>query len=365
MQAPGSAEFAARPPSPTRLPPMLRPLGAAPSPRPGEILALLVARNEALRLPDALAQARAIGVDRVIIIDNESSDGTRDIASSAGAHVIMAEEDYAASRYGITWTNAVLDAYANGHWVLVIDADEQLVFPGSDTTGLKALTAHLDSLGSEALRTILLDCFPPGPLSGCSYRPGDRLAELAGMFELPRLRQEKIDDFPHFLEYGGIRERLFFPEADPHRPSRWIWQKLYNLGLRIPALRQDPRFLALAPPRSPTITKIPLLRWRPGAALVASTHRVAPMAMHPDQPSGVLLHFKFLQDFHARALDAVARGAHYDGSREYRRYLARIEADPGFTLAGRNARRYTGPAQLVQLGLMRDTPAWRQARGAG
>jgi hypothetical protein len=360
----GAMEAGIRRPAPPRLPPMLRTIGAPPVPRPGEVLALLVARNEALRLPDALASLRALGVDRVIVVDNLSADGTREVAQRAGAHVILAEEEYAASNFGVTWTNAVLDAHARGHWVLVVDADEQLVFPGSDRIGLKGLTAHLDALGSEALRTVLLDCFPPGPLAHAGYEPGASLAEAAPMFEPPRLRQEPIADFPHTLDYGGIRERLFFPESDPRRPARWLRQKLFNLGLRVPGLRGSSGFARLAPPRSPTVTKLPLLRWREGAGLVASTHRVAPMAVAEEQPSGVLLHFKFLQDFHARALDAVKRGAHYDGSREYRRYLARIEADPRFSLAGPRARAYAGPDQLVELGLMHDTPAWRRARGA-
>jgi hypothetical protein len=248
--------------------------------------------------------------------------------------------------------------------VLVLDADEQLVFPGSDHAGLRALTAHLDAIGSEAMPALMLDMFPPGPLARCAYRAGTPLVATATLFEPPRLRREAIAEFPHALDYGGIRERLFFPEADPARPGRWLWQRLYNLGLRVPALRRAGLYAGCAPPRSPTVTKLPLLRWRDGAALLASTHRLAPMALAAEQPSGVLLHFKFLQDFHARALDAVARGAHWDGSREYRRYLARIVAEPGFAMAGPRARGYAGPAQLLALGLMRDTPGWRRARGA-
>lgn len=347
-----------------RLPPGLSWLGAPPAPRPGEVLALAVARDEALRLPDMLASARRLGVDRVIVVDNGSTDATRDIARAAGADLVTAEGDYAASRYGVDWTNAVLDGVARGHWVLVLDADEQLVFPGSGRCGLKALTAHLDAIGSEALPTIMLDLFPPGPLGRCAYHPGTPLAETACLFEPPVLRHEPIEGFPHALAYGGIRERLFFPEAVPGRPVRWLRQRLFNLGARLPWLRAHPAFARLAPPRSPTVTKVPLLRWRDGAALQASTHRLAPMRLAEEQPSGVLLHFKFLQDFHARALDAVTRGAHWDGSREYRRYLERIVAEPGFTLAGPRAQAYRGPDQLVELGLMRDTPAWKRARGA-
>jgi hypothetical protein len=354
----------ARRPLATRLPPALRPVGTPPAPRPGEILAVIVARDEALRLPDALAAARRLGVDRVIVVDNGSRDATRRIALAAGAHLVLAEEPYAAASFGVTWTNALLDAYGRGHWALVLDADEQLVFPGSDRVRLLALTAHLEALGSEALRTVMLDCFPPGPLARCAYRAGSCLAETACLFEPPRLRRERIDGFPDTLDYGGIRERLFFPDADPRRPLPWLHRRLFNLGWRLPWLRGSPRFVNLAPRRSPTLTKIPLLRWREGAALIASTHRVAPMAMAAEQPSGVLLHFKFLQDFHARAREAVARNAHWDASREYRRYLARMEGDPDFRLDDGQSRHYQGPEQLVACGLMRDTPAWRQARRA-
>jgi glycosyltransferase involved in cell wall biosynthesis len=353
---------AQRPPAP-RLPADLEVVGTPPVLRPGEILALLVTRNEALRLPDALASLRRLGVDRVVVIDNGSTDGTAELARQAGAHLVRAEGSYAASNFGLTWTNAVLDAWARGHWVLVVDADEQLVYPGCEEAGLHALTAHLDGLGSEALRTVMLDLFPAGPLAGCDYVPGGRLVEAAPLFEPPRLRQERLTEFPHRLDYGGVRERLFFPEADPRRPGRWLWQRLYNLGLRVPVLRRSVRYAELAPPRSPTLTKFPLLRWREGSALIASTHRTTPLRIASIQPGGVLLHFKFLQDFHARALDAVRRGAHYDGSREYRRYLERIEREPDFSLAGPRTRVYAGPQQLVELRLMADTPAWQAARG--
>ncbi len=348
-----------------RLPDGLSPIGPPPAPRPGEILAVLVVRNEALRLPAALAAARALGVDRFIVIDNRSTDGTRDVALRAGAHLIDAPGGYPASGYGITWTNAVLDAWGRGHWVLVLDADEQLVFPGSDRVGLRALTRHLDAEGAEAFRTILLDCFPRSALADCRYRAGDDLRDAAPLFEPPRLRRERIDGFPGALDYGGVRERLFFPEANPRRGLRWLRQRLFNLGHRIPALRTNARFLALAPPRSPTLTKLPLVRWREGAALLASTHRIAPMRMAAEQPTGVLLHFKFLQDFHERAVDAVTRGIHYDGSREYRRYLRKLEADPAFSLAGPEARALEGPDALVALGLMQDTAAWQRDRLAG
>ncbi len=354
---------------PAALPDGLASIGAPPAVAEGDIVALMVTRNEALRLPSALRHLWRLGVDRVLLVDNRSTDGTREIAArDERVHLVDAPGSYAGSNFGVDWTNALLDRYARGHWVLVVDADELLVFPGSDGgpggVGLRALCRHLDAIGSEALPTILLDCFPGESLRDLDFRSGDELTDAAPWFEPPSPRREGSEHFPYYQEFGGLRERLFFPEADPARPARMVRQKLYNLFWRLPPLRASRWFRALAPKRSPNLTKVPLFRWTEGAGLVSSTHMLRPLRLAPEQPSGVLLHFKFLQDFHARAEDAVARGAHYDGSREYRRYLEALERDPAFSLHSDRSVRYAGPDQLVELGLMRDTPGWAEARGA-
>ena len=347
---------------PDELPDGLAWLGAPPQPAPGEVIALLVTRNEALRLPACLAHLRAQGVDRAYVVDNRSTDATREIAArEPWVHVMDAPGSYAGSGFGISWTNAVLDRFARDHWVLVVDADELLVFPGCERAGLPALCAHLAAIGAEALRTILLDCFPDGPLHRLDYAPGDPLPAAAPCFEPPRLRAEPVANFPYEQEYGGVRERLFFAESDPARLARRLHQKAWNAGVKLGVSARLSRFV---PRRSPTVTKLPLVYWREGAALLASTHQLAPMRLVAGQPSGVLLHYKFLQDFHERALDAVRRDAHWDGSREYRRYLAALARDPDFGLHGPLSLRYRGPEQLVALGLMQDSPAWLAERGA-
>jgi hypothetical protein len=51
----------------------------------GEIRAFMTVRNEILRLPQTLAHYRKIGVARFFIVDNGSTDGTREILAAQRA----------------------------------------------------------------------------------------------------------------------------------------------------------------------------------------------------------------------------------------------------------------------------------------
>jgi hypothetical protein len=66
--------------------------------------------------------------------------------------------------------------------------------------------------------------------------------------------------------------------------------------------------------------------------------------------TGVLLHVKYLQDFHARAVQESARGEHWDGASEYRRYAQRLSEDPSLSLMYEGSTRFEGTAQLVRMG---------------
>lgn len=84
----------------------------------------MIVKNEADNLARCLRSARG-AADEIIIVDTGSTDATRSIARSFGARIIDYpwNGDFAAAR------NAGL-ALAQGTWILVLDADEELE-PGS------------------------------------------------------------------------------------------------------------------------------------------------------------------------------------------------------------------------------------------
>jgi tetratricopeptide (TPR) repeat protein len=81
----------------------------------------IIVKNEAENLPRCLSSVRNV-VDEMIVLDTGSSDRTIEIAESFGARVYAFEwcNDFSAAR------NESLK-YAQGDWVLVLDADEVLV----------------------------------------------------------------------------------------------------------------------------------------------------------------------------------------------------------------------------------------------
>src|SRR5215467_7175541 len=98
------------------------------------VVLLCVVRNEALRLPYLLSYYRGIGFDRFIFVDNDSSDGTRELLLAQPDIFLFHTTAHfgAPPGAGLNWKHALLDRYCDRRWVLVIDADEMLIWPGGD-----------------------------------------------------------------------------------------------------------------------------------------------------------------------------------------------------------------------------------------
>jgi len=338
----------------------------APAPeRDGEIRLFSKCRNEQLRLPAFLRHYRELGVDGFYIADNGSSDGSLEyLRAQPDVRLFSTDGGFRKARGGTDWLNAMLARFGVGHWCVTVDVDELFVFPGSETVRLPALTRYLDDRGAEAMQCLLLDMYPGVPLNEARYSPGDDLVEAAPFFD-----PGPYDRFPHaecpgVRIYGGVRERVFYPESYAHDLRRKLHVALYHrLLLSLPVAKSNERVLAHKPLIPPCLTKVPLVRWDATTEYLNVNHFVSPRNLAEE--SGVLLHFKFLQDFHERAVREAARGEYYDGAVEFRRYSAKLRENPNMTLRYQQSTRFRDSAELVRLGLLADTPAWAEARATG
>src|SRR5262245_58934620 len=100
----------------------------------GEIRAFLLVLNELQRLPFTLTHHRTLGVDRFFVVDNGSADGTIEyLLGEPDVHLFETSGSYQDARNGVDWIEMVLHVYGVDHWCLLLDADEQLVYPECET----------------------------------------------------------------------------------------------------------------------------------------------------------------------------------------------------------------------------------------
>src|SRR6185312_5956215 len=111
---------------------------------------------------------------------------------------------------------------------------------------------------------------------------------------------------------------------------------------------------------APTVSKVPLVRWKTGMRFAFSTHSLETNVKMSNMFGG-LLHFKFLSDFHQRVATEVERNEHYEGAREYRVYLDLLRRKGEVNFYTPESARFQDSGQLVALGLMRSEPAFEKS----
>lgn len=279
-------------------------------PAQGGIIAVSIVRNELPRLEGFLQHHRQLGVDGFVIVDNASQDGTTEyLAAQQDVRLYTTSESFSQSHFGMRWLNQIIEMHAGG-WILYADADERLVFPGSEQRSLAQFTEHLAAQGEQVVPGVMLDMFPGG--------------DGQDWFDPPRLRPSM--NCPFVEAAGGARRRLF--------------------GTTV------------------TLSKAPLINAAAGVRYLGSHHTT------PAPVSGVtaaLLHYHLGYLFDprhvARMAEEAARAEHSDHAVDRRRTLAMARELGPSDLRGPQSLSYTGTRQLVELGLMRTTESFEAAAG--
>jgi len=182
-------------------------------PKPQEIIAILVVRNEAHRLLDCLRHHREIGVDRFAILDNGSSDETLNLlADQPDVDLYATTAPYAESRNGSFWRSWLLRRYGHGRWYLTIDADELLVYADMSRHDLHDLGAFLRSWSAKMFFAPMIDMYSDSPLNEVIYRSGDKQIDACPFFDGDSYRICRSHHGIVGLE-GGPRARLFGSKA--------------------------------------------------------------------------------------------------------------------------------------------------------
>ncbi len=280
----------------------------------GKVVVFAVVFNGIDYVQPFLDHYRRLGVESFVIVDNASTDGTREFLASQ-PDVLLHEQpgSFRAAAHGVAWINPLIQEHAQGRWALFVDIDEHLVYPGlSAGRSLSDLVAFAESRGAGCFPSYMLDLFAT-PASAREGFAGHRYFDreyVSFRSVLP----------PYRMMQGGVRGRL-----------------------------TGRQFL---------ITKSPLVKVDPGVIFLENNHLHTHLP--PCEVTTALLHYKFVGDAQARFVEAVERGEHFLGGRFYRDMLARLKGNG--IRRGLWARRYRGDAQLTGMGLLQSAPDWDRWR---
>ncbi|NOD64978.1 glycosyltransferase family 2 protein [Ruegeria sp. HKCCD9179] len=299
----------------------------------GDVLAFITLRNEITRLPWFFRHYRQLGVRHFLIVDNGSDDGSTELLlNQPDVSVWQTYSSYRGSRFGLDWLTWLQMRYGHNHWCLMVDADELLVYSQCDTRPLQDLTAWLDRQGRVGFGALMLDLYPKGPLGRDTYDPDTDPTNLLCWFDAGPYRAQRQSPMGNLWVQGGVRERMFFSTT-----------------------RQ----------RSPTLNKLPLMRWSRRYAYVNSCHSALPRHLNNaydgpggSAPSGVLLHTKFLPEVVEKSRSEKQRRQHFHDPNQFGAYYDGILNQPDMWTP--QSVQYTGWAQLQELGLMSDQGWVRQ-----
>ncbi|MEM7240713.1 MAG: glycosyltransferase family 2 protein [Pseudomonadota bacterium] len=278
------------------------------------------------RLPYWLNFHRALGVRHFLIVDNDSSDGTSNfLADQSDVSLWSTKARYRDARFGLDWSSYLQLKFGAGHWCLLLDADELLIYPFHDTHNLYTLTEEMEKRNQIALGCLMLDMYAKDGLGRGNYVSGTDPISVLSNFDVGPYRSVRQAPRQNLWVQGGMRERAFFA----HNPRQ-----------------------------SPTLNKIPLVNWKRAYAYTNSAHAALPphMNLQYDGPTeskritGALLHTKFLPEIVERSEIEKKRGQHFHTPEIFDRYYDAIQNKPN--VWSEHSATYEGWQQLEDLSLI-------------
>ena len=229
-------------------------------------------------------------MENFVLIDNDSTDDSRALClsrSDLNITLYNTKAIYRKSRSGLDWTNAVIKHIASkgDYWIVLVDLDELLVYPGSEEISLRQLTWYLTKRARECMLTPMIDMYPDANIH--SDNASLTFAD-SRYYDYTDYTFQQAARFPFFQIFGGARRR---------------YVKKSSISLK----------------------KVALFNTSAGVYPAISTHAYTDR-MDLCQTTGALLHYKFSASY----LDKLRRESiekRRTQTKDYENYLKKTELE--------------------------------------
>lgn len=250
-----------------------------------KVTLLCVVKDDLARMRKLLDWYRGLGVCQFAVIDDHSSDGTREFLIEQPDVDVFSSDAAYTTTIRQAWLARLIDYYGFGRWYLIVDSDELLSYEGCESEDIDTLVSKLTASGAKSGRALLLDMYGRGRLFDSKDFDEQDPYKGVDFFDPGALRI--IERMRYFGVAGGMRSRLF--------------------------------------DQMPTLTKHPLFYAEAGF-VPHHSHYSFPYEWNDDAIYiGVLRHFKFLSIDRKKYAERATLGNFYGGSAEYKGYERGVE----------------------------------------
>ncbi len=267
---------------------------------------ITIVRDEKERIEIFLDHYRNLGIERFVVADNGSIDGTVDyLLRQKDVDLFSIKSKFRNGRKE-GWINRLMRLYGGGKWYLIVDADELLEWPERETYSLRQALRILERNKINRAGALMIDMYTKGELYKSNVKK-----ELEYQLYFDADTYEKITDDNRVIYTGGPRGRLYDMEC--------------------------------------YLSKYPLI-YSDGAEILADAHYWYPNGNYKEYPFVFgLLHLKFLTDTDLKKVrQYVNEKNHVNRSSEYKRYLEQYKkGNRSFFYA--DSVRYESPASLCKI----------------
>ncbi|MEM0379699.1 MAG: glycosyltransferase family 2 protein, partial [Nanopusillaceae archaeon] len=281
-----------------------------------EPIVIVPVRNERKMLPHFLSYYRKLGVESFVFIDNLSDDGTREyLLEQPDVVVFSADTDYKASHYGICWQHAILSNFCIDKWVLLLDADEFLVYENCEEVNIKDFLNNVESMGFKGVRADLIDVYPK-------------------KLEFLDLSKNSPFEVAIFFDKEPLIPIIYGAGAYSNCEIAYSSNLRYRISTD--ALISD--F---------TSVKYPIFKYYPWIRFSEGVHFVTPSENFLEGEA-FLLHFKYHSDFKKKVVTEVLRKQYFENAREYIRYYIALERNKGDLYDENISLKYENSKQFIK-----------------
>jgi len=286
-----------------------------------EIRLFSVVKNEMLKLPQFMDYYRKLGVNRFFMIDNGSTDGSKEYLNKQEDVEVVFETDES-FYFERIWVHTLLERYGKGNWCILADIDEMFIYPDYENKTLPQLCQYLDANGWNALDCLLVDMYANASVKDSNFEPD----------QYPLLKFHYFDKNTHELsDNKKIKEN--------------------NSGMEVYRGGVHKRIFS----RHCQLNKVPLIKFDGKMKFMSNGHCYLKDGKMADM-RGAVLHFKFSSDIIEKSNKYKEIEEYY--SMHYKKYHKVFEDLPNINLHYNESQMYLGSKQLIEFGIMNAKDEW-------